>query len=358
MPLLLTRSFPISRHSNIVRVAFRKKVTTKSQKVDNIGYLIPAVIVQTFLGRVDTQKGTYALSASIPYRCHTLENHSLRLAHKVPDSVHGVLITSVAETVLGEHSLRKGDILTKVDDSDVADDGQVILRGDELIQHHYLMRIKQYNEPVVFTVYRYGKYVQCPPCVLRDIQPIIPRWEDVDWMPNYMILGSVVLLPFFLAMKNAKQCGSLLKADCVDHYMKWPDEWEGKEGLVVLTEIFAHELSFSYGRPWRRVVSYNGVPILSLKHLQELWEASCAEVATQDNDSATTTTTMTTPADCGNEGNDDVRHHLPTFARLGLENDDDIVFEVRAAINAQTEVMATHAISKQCNIAPPNPKYV
>lgn len=325
-------------------------MATKSQKVDNIGYLIPAVIVQAFLGRVDAGRGTYALSGSIPYRCHTLENHSLRLAHRVPDSVHGVLVTSVCESVVGGNSLREGDILTKVDESEVADDGQVILRGDELIQHAYLMRIKKYNEPVVFTVYRDGGYVRCPPCVLRDVQPIIPRWEDVDWMPNYMILGSVVLMPFFLAMRNAKQCGSLLKADCIDYYRRWPNEWEGKEGLVVLTEIFAHELSFSYGRPWRRVVSYNGVPIMSLQHLQHMWEASCAEAAAQDDKSPVETD------DHGTGG--DYDGLAPTFARLGLENDDDLVFEVRAAMKAQTEVMATHAIAKQNNIRPPNPKYV
>jgi PDZ domain len=328
-------------------------VTTKTQKVDNIGYLIPAVIVQAFLGRLDATGGVYALSGSIPYRCHTLENHSLRLAHNVPDSVHGVLITSVCESVLGSGSLRRGDILTRVDESDVADDGQVILRGDELIQHAYLMRVKRYNEPVLFTVYRDDKYVQCPPCVLRDIRPIIPRWEDVDWMPNYMILGSVVLLPFFLAMKNAKQCGSLLKADCIDYYQKWPDEWEGKEGLVVLTEIFAHELSFSYTRPWRRVISYNGVPIVSLQHLQEMWTASCDVVAAQERSESSATTTAT-----AHEGNGNSGRYAPTFARLELENDDDLVFEVRAAMKAQAEVMATHAISKQSNIMPPNPKYV
>jgi hypothetical protein len=32
----------------------------------------------------------------------------------------------------------------------------------------------------------------------------------------------------------------------------------------------------------------------------------------------------------------------PVFARLELENDDDIVFEVRSAMKAQEEVMATH----------------
>jgi len=46
------------------------------------------------------------------------------------------------------------------------------------------------------------------------------------------------------------------------------------------------------------------------------------------------------------------------FVRLELENDDDIVFEVRSAMKAQEEVMATHAISKPYSIVPSNPKYI
>lgn len=133
----------------VTGVAFRKKISSKSQKVDNIGYLIPAVLIRAFLGRVNVKDGTYKLSGTIPYRFHSLENHSLRLAHNVPNSIHGVLITSVADTVTNDgHGLQAGDILTKIDDSSVADDGQVVLRGDELIQHAYLMRIKKKDEPV------------------------------------------------------------------------------------------------------------------------------------------------------------------------------------------------------------------
>ena len=321
--------------------------------------MIPAVLVRAFLGRVDAENGTYKLSGSIPYRSHSLENHSLRLAHKVPDSIHGVLITSVADAATGDDGgneysplqLQPGDILTKIDESEVADDGQVVLRGDELIQHAYLMRIKKKDEPVTFTVYRKGTHIVCDPYYLKDTQPIIPRWANVDYMPNYMILGSLVLLPAFLDMRHFRQCGHLLKADCIESYRRWPREWEGKEGLVVLTEIFAHELSFSYSRPWRRVVSYNGEKIKSLEHLQDLWSASCTQVTTSmDTDDG---------ANSGDiEGNQD-EHPEPqyTFARLELENDDDIVFEVNAAMKAQKEVMGTHAISKPYNILPPNPKY-
>ena len=113
---------------------------------------------------------------------------------------------------------------------------------------------------------------------------------------------------------------------------------------MVLTQIYAHELSFSYSRPWRRVVSYNGEMIKSLEHLQDLWTASCTAVSENEKEGMDF------------EGGDQEREL--TFVRLELENDDDIVFEVGAAMTAQKEVMATHAIPKPYNILPPNPKYI
>lgn len=362
MPPCTTQQY--TNTNNYFSVAFRKKVSTKTQKVDNIGYLIPAVVVRAFLGRFDAEKLTYKLSGTIPYRSHTLENHSLRLAHKVPDSIHGVLITSVADTATSDNGkeysplqLQPGDILTKIDDSEVADDGQVVLRGDELIQHAYLMRIKKKDEPVTFTVYRDGKHIVCDPYSLKDIQPIIPRWENVDYMPNYMILGTLVLLPVFLDMRHYKQCGYLLQADCIESYKRWPREWDGKEGLVVLTEIFAHELSFSYIRPWRRVVRYNGEKIKSLQHLQELWGQSCAHAMKIDKHHGTNCGDNVSASDLEGNQNERPEQQL-TFARFELENDDDIVFEVNAAMEAQKEVMKTHAISKPYNILRPNAKYI
>jgi hypothetical protein len=81
------------------------------------------------------------------------------------------------------------------------------------------------------------------------------------------------------------------------------------------------------------------MPIKSLGHLQELWDASCKEVLDQSYN-----------ANSKNAAE-------PTFARLELQDDDDLVFEVKSAVQAQKEVMETHAISKPYNIAPPNRKY-
>lgn len=310
-------------------VAFFKNT---SKKTDNVGYLIPADVVRTFLGRCQfgqdsssSTSTTYTLSPSVPYDWHPLENSSLRLFHKVPPSVHGVLLTSVSNTLEG--ILQKGDVLTHIDGKAVADDGQVELRPAELIQHRYLLRGKRVDETTTFTVFRKGQVQQhCEPCVLRNIPSICLRWIDVDYPPDYLILGPLVLLPLSWALRSHKKCHTTLVADCIDWCQKWPSEWEGKTNLVVLVDILSHEVSFSYSRPWRRVKAYNGTSITSLEHLRDMWQASC-----QASQAA--------------------------FARIELESDDDIVLEVSAAMTAESDILTRHQIPKASNISPPNPSY-
>ena len=320
-------------------VAFSTHSNKKGQPLNNIGYLIPISIVKAFLGRCDFDHNTYTLSPSIPYCWHSLENKSLRLAHKVPDSIHGVLLTRVCETM--NEVLSIGDVLTKIDGKPVADDGQVLLRGDELIQHGYLLRGKCHDEPVVFTVYRNGQEIKQEPVVLRFIKEICPRWVSVDYHPDYLILGTLVLLPLSSSLRSSKKCGNRLAATYMDYCDRWPSEWEGKEGLVVLTQLFSHELSFGYNRPnWRLVETYNEIPIKSLAHLRDLWNESVSKASTSSVNE--TTMPSTEP---------------PSFVRLGLQNSSDIVFEVNAAIAAQNDILEQQQIRDLSHISNSNPNY-
>lgn len=308
-----------SANGKVTGVAFANR--------DNIGYVIPADIVRAFLGRCD-QNVVYTLSPSVPYRWHSLENRSLRLAHNVPDNVQGILLTDVSPTIT--HCLQKGDVLTKIDHSEVHDDGQVRLRGDELIQHRYLLRGKHDAEQTVFFVYRNGKHIKSAPCLLTHIHKIFLRWPEVDHQADYLILGSLVLLPMSDKLMKSAKAGTRLLSSFQSWDDRWPGEWEDKDGLVVLTNILAHELSFSYERVWRCVTAYNGVTVKSLRHLRDLWKESCENVTTSS---------------------------APSFVRIELEHDDDIVFEVQAAIDAEKEVLKVYHIPKPSIINPPNPNY-
>lgn len=75
--------------------------------------------------------------------------------------------------------LSVGDVLTDIDGKKVSDDGQLLLRGDELIQHGYVLRGKSHDEPIVFSVIRDGTVTISPPVILKDIPLICPRWSSV-----------------------------------------------------------------------------------------------------------------------------------------------------------------------------------
>lgn len=314
---------------HVAGVAFCKDVRSTT---DNIGYVIPAEVVRAFLQRCDERDG-YILSPSVPYRWHKLENQSLRAAHAVPDGVSGVLLTSVAPAV--ESALHTNDVLTMIDGRPISDDGQIQLRGCELIQHRYLLRNKRIGEPTVFTVFRDGKQVDTEQVHLHDLPPICPRWPDVDYLPEYIILGALALVPLSQSHHWYKECPSELKATINRWNRRWPGDREGKDQLVLLVTVFAHELTFGYRRGWRVVETYNGTPILSLRHLRSQWHATREEVSRLRSRSEGTSdaagSTTQTPR---------------IFVRLGLQNDDDIVLDAGAAVDAEPGVLKTHAIER------------
>eukprot|EP00929_Paragymnodinium_shiwhaense_P050080 TRINITY_DN25242_c0_g1_i1.p1 TRINITY_DN25242_c0_g1~~TRINITY_DN25242_c0_g1_i1.p1 ORF type:complete len:505 (-),score=95.62 TRINITY_DN25242_c0_g1_i1:143-1657(-) len=307
-------------HGHVTGVAFCKDARSNA---DNIGYVIPAQVVKTFLTRCDkcTKRGDYVLSPTVPYRWHKLENSSLRAAHKVPEGVTGVLLTSVAPAV--REAIRPKDVLVAIDGHRIADDGQVCLRGDELIQHRYLIRGKAVGDQTVFTVFRDGKEEQTTPVEMGDLQPICPRWADVDYLPEYLILGALALVPLAQGHHWYKDCPTEIKSRIDRWNRTWPGDREGKEQLILMVAIFAHELTFGYSRSWRIVERYNDENITSLRHLRDMWHETRKQVEALPKDS-------------------DKR----LYVRLGMQNDDDIILDAALAMEAEPDVLKTHAIEK------------
>lgn len=319
----------------VTGVAFSK---SKNGSHDNIGFIIAASTVRAFLSRChfdpnDDTNATYTLAPSYCYTYCNLFNRSLRLAHQVPNHIKGVLLTSVSPTTAGQ--LQKGDVLTKVDDYELANDGQVFLRHDELISHLFCFSGKCLHEPVVFTVYRKGQLIQTQPVVLVHIPYLFNVFPHVDHQPDYLFVGPALFVPCSYGLAyQAKEPSSLLRGAIKKLAMQWPDEWNnGMTEVVLLIKIMAHDESFDYARPWSRAVSYNGTPIQSLRHLRDLWQASQA-TADADDDSD--------------------KHH---FARVALEFQDDLIFEVKAATRAVQDVMTCHNIPQASVILSKNPKY-
>ena len=64
--------------------------------------------------------------------------------------------------------------------------------------------------------------------------------------------------------------------------------------------------------------------------------------------------------DCNNQtdSHQNDEHEKPiTFVKLGLQDSDDIVLEVKAAVMAQSKILETHQIKCAHHITVDNPKY-
>lgn len=311
----------------VAGVAFKKRV---EKGTDNIGYIITASTVKAFLSRCHDD-GTYTLAYSAPYYSCSMFNRSRRLAHKVPDDIDGVLLTSVSGTMKGQ--LEVGDIITKVDDYELASDGQVYFRNEEMIGHTFVYSNKLYGEPTIFTVFRNGKLIQTDPVVLKHIPYLYTLYPSVDHQPEYLFIGPALFVPCSYGLAYQRnEPPKLLKGSIEASSRKWQNEWDGQEQIVLLIKIMAHDESFDISYPWSRASSYNGTKVKSLRHLRDLWE--------------------TTRSDVNNNGSE-----TDMFARIELEHQNDLVFEVKGAIKAEEDVMRDHKIPERFCIMPPNPKY-
>ncbi|CAK0803585.1 unnamed protein product, partial [Prorocentrum cordatum] len=154
----------------------------------------------------------------------------------------------------------------------------------------------------------------------------------VDYFPEYLILGALALVPLAQSHHWYKECPSELKATIDRWRRRWPGERDGKEQLVLLVTVFAHELTFGYQRGWRVCESYNGEPIMSLRHLRSMW------LATRDK-------TIQAREAAAKEGGEQSSPGI--FVRLGLQSDDDIVLDAAAAMDAEEKVIKTHAIERR-----------
>lgn len=321
----------LNQDGRVAGVAFQK---SKNGSHDNIGFIISASTVRAFLSRCH-EDGTYTLAPSYCYKFCNLLNRSLRLAHEVPPKIKGVLLTSVSETVHG--ALQKGDVLTKVDNYELANDGQVYLRDEELISHLFVYSGKRLNESVVYTVYRNGQLVELEPLVLSHIPYLFNMFPTVDHLDEYLFVGPALFVPASYGLcYQAEEPSSLLRGSIKKSAILWPHEWEdGQTEIVLMIKIMAHDESFDYDQPWSRALKYNGTPIRSLRHLRDMWQASCNS---KDNQQ------------------DDGKEHR--FARLELECQDDLVFEIGAGEAAVQDVMKIHNIPEPSVIYDlPNPKY-
>ena len=177
---------PVFQNGQVVGVAFQGL-----QSGDNIGYMIPTTIIEHFLK--DIEDGLYdgfgKLGISLFPGIH---NPSYKKYLKVPQSEDGVVITGLVLNSTSREILQKSDVITKIDDFNIDNDGRIQIDGLTLELSEAIDR-KQMGQEVKVVFYRDGEK-QTAMLKIAKNEPILPWSSQYDEVPEYRVFAGLTFV--------------------------------------------------------------------------------------------------------------------------------------------------------------------
>ena len=242
---------------------------------ENIGYIIPSEEIDLFLE--DIADGHYDGKPAMFDELQTLENSALRSFLKLDKGVEGIIVHR-PDRADPSYPLKEWDVITRIGDTPVDDQGMIKLGGNLRVRFPYLIQKIAKNGKVPLTVARTGKEmpVELPvaskhPIVISDLG---------GTYPSYFVYGPLVFSTATTEFIGGFSRGSagaswmrVLSAFGSPLIKRLGDKpaFDGESLVVVSSPFFPHKLSKGYSNPFAQVVkTINGVTIKNLSHLVQV----------------------------------------------------------------------------------------
>ncbi|KPK37143.1 MAG: hypothetical protein AMJ65_15305 [Phycisphaerae bacterium SG8_4] len=260
---------PVIQDGQVVGVAFQGLT-----EADNIGYMIPTTVIRHFLK--DVEDGRYDGFGSMGTIFYPgLHNPSYRDYLQVPPEEDGVVVLDTVMHSSLESVLKPADVMTRIDDYNIDNDGTVVIHGLRLSISE-VVEAKQIGETTELTFYRQGKRMTATATIALN-RPIFEQARQYDRPPPYVCFAGLVFVP---ATRNFLETwGRQWPRDIpfylrylFAHSMKLNADRQRKE-YVVLSAIMSDEIN-SYADPFKSQVvdSISGVKIHGLDDVQKAFE--------------------------------------------------------------------------------------
>ncbi len=260
---------PVIQDSKVVGVAFQGL-----READNIGYLIPVTVIEHFLK--DIEDGTYDGFGAMGTMFYPgLHNVNYKDYLKVPPDEDGVVLLATLMHSSIESILQPGDVMTRIDDYNIDNDGMIQMYGLRLPVSQ-IVDSKQIGETVELTFYRQGKRMTATATIALN-KPIFNRERLYDRPPPYVCFAGLVFVP---ASRNYLETwGSKWYQEIpftlrylYSHSMQLNTDRERRE-YVALSTIMSDEVN-AYAQDFRNhvVESINDKKIHGLEDVQEAFQ--------------------------------------------------------------------------------------
>ncbi len=241
----------------------------------NIGYIIPCEEIELFLQ--DIADGHYDGKPAMYDGVQTLENPALRASLKLDKSVGGVVVREPYGSS-PDYPLKPWDIITKIGDTPIDDQGKVKLGASLQVSYLYQVQKIAQNGKLPLTVVRGGKEVAVTLPVPTQRARVLPNLQGN--YPDYFIYGPMVFASgtedFMNALTSGTNSGTVhtsleLSDSPLATRRGAPPAFAGEELVIVPSPFFPHKLSTGYSSPAGQVVkAVNGIAVKNLRHLVEI----------------------------------------------------------------------------------------
>mmetsp|Transcript_105898 Transcript_105898/g.332041 ORF Transcript_105898/g.332041 Transcript_105898/m.332041 type:complete len:455 (+) Transcript_105898:1-1365(+) len=247
-----------------VGVAFQ---SLKDGDTENIGYVIPAEVVEQFVAGY-SRTGRYAGFGHHGFAWQALENRASREALGAQDG--GVLVKRVEPTTPAARLLQERDILLSVGGRTIGSGGTVVFRRRERIAFPYVVSRLCPGDSLGVEVLRDGR-VHSWQLELAWPTPLVPMHPPQP--PAYLIFGGMVFVPLSEPYLRS-EWGDLFEERApvclADPWLKNVRRFADEE-IVVLSCVFASPLTAGLTHLLnRRLLRCDGVEVRNLRHLAEL----------------------------------------------------------------------------------------
>lgn len=243
----------------------------------NIGYMVPVPVIRHFFK--DIEDGSYDGYPSLGIGMQDMENEGLRKYYQMEPGASGVLINQVIPGSPADGKLQLGDVLVKIEDYPVGNDGTIEFRRNERTLLNYAVQQKQISEDIILTVLREGNEEKLNINLSRSMKKdrLVPM-EEYETLPTYYIYGGLVFCPLTKDLLNiwGSQWSQSAPRELVCHLLSNTPEREDQQ-IVVLLKALAAEVNQGYQNINSWVVDQiNGEKIWNMHDLVEKVE-NCQE---------------------------------------------------------------------------------
>ena len=252
---------PVIKDDKIVGVAF------EDGRGENIGYMVPAPVINHFLK--DIEDGKYDGIPGTGIFAQEMENPDIRHKFAMTEKQTGVLVDRISTDSPARGVLKSGDIILSVDGTDIENDGTIEFRKGERTSYDYLIQKKYIDDTVQMKILRENEILNLEIKLTKpaNFGRLVPC-ERYDVAPTYYILGGLVFEP--LTLNYLKTWGkSWYNAPSnLLSYLFYGEPTDERREIVVLVKVLADEINVGYHGRENKVISHvNGEKISTMKDL-------------------------------------------------------------------------------------------